>query len=458
MVHTFSECGINFAVDCESGSIHVVDEVVLDVISVYETLPREEIISTISFKYSLPPSEVEECLADIDQLKSENKLFAPRITFNADDLHLGSESIVKALCLHVSHACNLTCEYCFAGQGKYHGKQALMSFEVGRAALDFLIASSCTRHNLEVDFFGGEPLLNWEVVKNLVQYARSREKETNKHFRFTLTTNGLLVDDEVINFSNQEIDNVVLSLDGRQEINDYFRKTQSGIGSYDIIVPKFQKFVAARNAAGKEYYIRGTFTHLNPDFMKDVDLFLELGFDRISMEPVVCNPSSPYALTEEDKPIIQRQYEILAERMIEREKAGAPFVFYHYMLDLEHGPCIYKRLAGCGSGTDYLAVTPTGDLYPCHQFVGEPNFLMGNVYTGVKNFDMRDRFKKSSVLTKPDCTDCTAKLWCAGGCAANSFHATNSINDTHKHSCDLFKKRLQCAIAVNASRLFGKTL
>ena len=351
----------------------------------------------------------------------------------------------------MAHTCNLDCEYCFASQGKYHGERALMSFEVGKAALDFLIASSGTRHNLEVDFFGGEPLMNWNVVKRLVAYAREREKDCGKHFRFTLTTNGMLVDVEVIEFSNREMDNVVMSLDGRKKVNDRFRKTAGGLGSFDIIVPKFQRFAAARNAAGKEYYIRGTFTHLNPDFMKDIEVMLELGFDRLSMEPVVCDPSSPYALTEEDMPIVKRQYELLAEKMIERRRTGAPFVFYHYMLDLEHGPCIYKRLSGCGSGTEYLAVTPTGDLYPCHQFVGEKDFLMGNVFDGVTNTALRDNFKKSNIFTKPECAECNARLWCAGGCAANAFHATGSINGNYAYGCELFKKRLQCAIAVGAS-------
>ena len=451
MVHTFRECGIDIAVDCESGAIHIVDELVRDVISVYKTLSRNETVATLSQKHGISPAEVEECVDEVAALEKSGGLFAPD-AFRPDAATLTKRAdVVKALCLHVAHTCNLDCEYCFASQGKYHGERALMSFEVGKAALDFLIASSGTRHNLEVDFFGGEPLMNWNVVKRLVAYAREREKDCGKHFRFTLTTNGMLVDDEVIEFSNREMDNVVMSLDGRKKVNDRFRKTAGGLGSFDIIVPKFQRFAAARNAAGKEYYIRGTFTHLNPDFMKDIEVMLELGFDRLSMEPVVCDPSSPYALTEEDMPIVKRQYELLAEKMIERRRTGAPFVFYHYMLDLEHGPCIYKRLSGCGSGTEYLAVTPTGDLYPCHQFVGEKDFLMGNVFDGVTNTALRDTFKKSNVFTKPECAECNARLWCAGGCAANAFHATGSINGNYAYGCELFKKRLQCAIAVGAS-------
>ena len=451
MVHTFRECGIDITVDCESGAIHIVDELVRDVISVYKTLSRDETVATLSQKHGISPAEVEECVDEVAALEKSGGLFAPD-AFRPDAATLTKRAdVVKALCLHVAHTCNLDCEYCFASQGKYHGERALMSFEVGKAALDFLIASSGTRHNLEVDFFGGEPLMNWNVVKRLVAYAREREKDCGKHFRFTLTTNGMLVDDEVIEFSNREMDNVVMSLDGRKKVNDRFRKTAGGLGSFDIIVPKFQRFAAARNAAGKEYYIRGTFTHLNPDFMKDIEVMLELGFDRLSMEPVVCDPSSPYALTEEDMPIVKRQYELLAEKMIERRRTGAPFVFYHYMLDLEHGPCIYKRLSGCGSGTEYLAVTPTGDLYPCHQFVGEKDFLMGNVFDGVTNTALRDTFKKSNVFTKPECAECNARLWCAGGCAANAFHATGSINGNYAYGCELFKKRLQCAIAVGAS-------
>lgn len=451
MVHTFTECGYNIAVDCASGSVHVVDDVALELIDNYEKAGDDGYLKEVAAKHSVSLEEIKECVDDLKELERQGKLFSED-KFRPDVDKLAKRSIVvKALCLHVAHTCNLDCEYCFASQGKYHGERALMSFEVGKRALDFLVENSGDRHNLEVDFFGGEPLMNWQVVKDLVAYARSIEKQHDKCFRFTLTTNGMLVDDDVIEFSNREMDNVVMSLDGRKEINDHFRKTAGGVGSFDIIVPKFVKFAKARGE--KDYYIRGTFTHNNPDFMKDIEVMLDLGFDRLSMEPVVCPPDSPYALTEEDKKIVCRQYELLAEKMIERRRAGTPFVFYHYMLDLEHGPCIYKRLSGCGSGTEYMAVTPTGELYPCHQFVGDKDYLMGDVFNGVTNTAVRDKFKRCNVYSKPECADCWARLYCSGGCAANSYHATGDINGIYSYGCDLFKKRMQCAIAVNASAL-----
>lgn len=451
MVHTFTECGYNIAVDCASGSVHVVDDVALELIDNYEKTGDDGYLKEVAAKHSVSLEEIKECVDDLKELERQGKLFSED-KFRPDVDKLAKRStVVKALCLHVAHTCNLDCEYCFASQGKYHGERALMSFEVGKRALDFLVENSGDRHNLEVDFFGGEPLMNWQVVKDLVAYARNIEKQHDKCFRFTLTTNGMLVDDDVIEFSNREMDNVVMSLDGRKEINDHFRKTAGGVGSFDIIVPKFVKFAKARGE--KDYYIRGTFTHNNPDFMKDIEVMLDLGFDRLSMEPVVCPPESPYALTEEDKKIVCRQYELLAEKMIERRRAGTPFVFYHYMLDLEHGPCIYKRLSGCGSGTEYMAVTPTGELYPCHQFVGDKGYLMGDVFNGVTNTAVRDKFKRCNVYSKPECADCWARLYCSGGCAANSYHATGDINGIYAYGCDLFKKRMQCAIAVNASAL-----
>lgn len=451
MVHTFTECGYNIAVDCASGSVHVVDEVALELIDNYEKAGDDGYLKEVAAKHSVSLEEIKECVDDLKELERQGKLFSED-KFRPDVDKLAKRStVVKALCLHVAHTCNLDCEYCFASQGKYHGERALMSFEIGKRALDFLVENSGDRHNLEVDFFGGEPLMNWQVVKDLVAYARSIEQQHDKCFRFTLTTNGMLVDDDVIEFSNSEMDNVVMSLDGRKEINDHFRKTAGGVGSFDIIVPKFVRFAKARGE--KDYYIRGTFTHNNPDFMKDIEVMLDLGFDRLSMEPVVCPPDSPYALTEEDKKIVCRQYELLAEKMIERRRAGTPFVFYHYMLDLEHGPCIYKRLSGCGSGTEYMAVTPTGELYPCHQFVGDKDYLMGDVFNGVTNTAVRDKFKRCNVYSKPECADCWARLYCSGGCAANSYHATGDINGIYSYGCDLFKKRMQCAIAVNASAL-----
>ena len=446
MVHTFRQNGYNVALDSASGSVHCVDDVAFDVINAYENTSRDEIIRTVSSKHNVSEQDVIECLEDVDGLKAEGLLFAED-TFRPDVEKLAKrDTVIKALCLHVAHTCNLNCEYCFAAQGKYHGERALMSFEVGKRALDFLVENSGTRHNLEVDFFGGEPLMNFDVVKRLVEYARSIENEKGKHFRFTLTTNGMLIDDDVIDFANREMDNVVLSLDGRREVNDRFRKTAGGQGSFDVIVPKFQKFVKARG--DKSYYMRGTFTHFNPDFTKDIQTMLDLGFNELSMEPVVCPPTDAYALTEEDKQTVLKEYEKLAVMMLEREKQGKPFTFYHYMLDLEGGPCIYKRISGCGSGTEYLAVTPTGELYPCHQFVGNKDYLMGDIWQGVTRTDTRDKFKRCNAYSRKECDDCWARLYCSGGCAANAYNATGDINGVYSYGCELFKKRIESAIAL----------
>ena len=451
MVHLFKRLGYNIAVDTASASVHVLDEVAYEAVSLYGKIPAEDIARELERKFGISGKEAAECIADVEALVSAGTLFSED-KFRPDIAVLAKrDPVVKALCLHVAHTCNLDCDYCFASQGKYHGERALMPFEVGRRAIDFLIENSGSRHNLEVDFFGGEPLMNFGVVKEIVAYAREREKECSKHFRFTLTTNGMLVDDDVIEFSDREMDNVVMSLDGRKEVNDRFRKTVGGVGSYDIIVPKFQKFAAARGE--KEYYIRGTFTHNNPDFMKDIDVMLDLGFTRLSMEPVVAPPDSPSALTEEDKATVMRQYELLAERMIQHRRAGTPFVFYHYMLDLEHGPCIYKRISGCGSGTEYMAVTPKGELYPCHQFVGEERFRMGDVFGGVdaQGERIRAEFKRCNAYSKPECEDCWARLYCSGGCAANGWHSTGDVNGVYAYGCDLFRCRMECALAVKAS-------
>lgn len=449
MIHSYKLNGYNIVLDTASGSVHSVDEVAYDMINMYENASRDEITRTIVERYGdkgVTKKDVEECLCDIDELKSEGKLFSED-KFKPDvDILAKRDTVLKAMCLHVAHTCNLNCEYCFASQGKYHGERALMSFEVGKRALDFLIENSGTRRNLEVDFFGGEPLMNWQVVKDLVAYARSVEKEHGKNFRFTLTTNGMLVDDDVIEFANREMSNVVLSLDGRKEVNDNFRKTIGGVGSYDVIVPKFQKFVKARG--GKNYYMRGTFTHANTDFTKDIQTMLDLGFDELSLEPVVCPPQDKYALTEEDKEIIFEQYEKLADMMIQRRKEGRPFTFYHYMLDLDGGPCIYKRISGCGSGTEYLAVTPTGELYPCHQFVGNKDYLMGDVWQGVTRVDLRDKFKRCNAYSRKECENCWARMYCSGGCAANAFNATGDVNGVYAYGCDLFKKRIECAIML----------
>lgn len=447
MIHQYKLNGFNIVLDTYSGAVHCVDDLSYDIIALYENTNKEEIIEKMLEKYKdITKKDIEETIEEIEKIKQDGKLFSKDI-YEGKNLDLKKrDSVVKALCLHVAHTCNLNCEYCFAGQGKYHGKDAIMSFEVGKQALDFLVKNSGTRKNLEVDFFGGEPLVNFDVVKQLVKYARSIEKETGKHFRFTLTTNGMLLDDDVIDFLNKEMNNVVLSLDGRKEINDAKRKKINGEGSYDIIVPKFQNFVKKRG--NKEYYMRGTFTRNNLDFTKDIFHMADLGFKELSMEPVVSSPDTDYALKEEDLDTIFEQYEILAKEMIKRRKQGNPFTFYHYMIDLSGGPCIYKRITGCGSGTEYLAVTPTGDFYPCHQFVGDKKFLMGNVRDGVTNTELRDEFKLCNAYSRKECKDCWAKLYCSGGCSANAYHATGSINNVYEYGCKLFKKRIECAIMV----------
>lgn len=459
MVHQYKLNGFNIVIDSCSGSIHSVDDVAYDIISMFSDKNEDEIVSAILAEYSdredVTEQDIRACVSDIRSLKLSGKLFTPD-TFEKDATRFKEKSgnIIKALCLHVAHTCNLNCGYCFASQGNYHGDRAVMSFEVGKRALDFLVENSGTRTNLEVDFFGGEPLMNWDVVKKLVVYARSIEKEKGKNFRFTLTTNGVLVDDDVIEFANKEMHNVVLSLDGRKEIHDAVRVDYAGNGSWERIVPKFQKFVKARG--NREYYMRGTFTHANPDFTKDINVMLDLGFNKLSMEPVVCAPEDASALTQEDLPIVLEQYELLAKDMLRKEKEGKPYTFYHYMIDLTGGPCIYKRISGCGSGTEYMAVTPWGDLYPCHQFVGEEKFRLGNVFDGVTNNDIREEFRSCNVYVRPECKDCWAKLWCSGGCAANAYHATGSIRGVYEYGCTLFKKRMECAIMMQVSRALDK--
>lgn len=459
MIHQYKLGGYNIVLDVCSGAVHAVDDVAYDIISMFETNSREDIIAAMTKKYAdnadISKEDIEECYSQVQSLKCDGQLFAPD-TFEpmAGKLKEKTAGVVKALCLHIAHTCNLNCSYCFASQGKYHGERALMSFDVGKRALDFLVENSGSRRNLEVDFFGGEPLMNFQVVKDLVAYARGIEKEKGKNFRFTLTTNGILIDDDVIDFANKECSNVVLSLDGRKEIHDRFRVDYKGNGSFDKIVPKFQKLVEARR--GKNYYMRGTFTHANPDFLKDIQQMLDLGFNELSMEPVVCAAGDPSALTEEDLPVVMRQYEQLAELMLERDKEGKPFTFYHYMIDLEGGPCIYKRISGCGSGTEYMAVTPTGDLYPCHQFVGEEKFRLGNIWDGVTNTEVRQEFADCNVYAHPECRDCWARLYCSGGCAANAYHSTGSVTGIYEYGCKLFRKRMECAIMVAVARAIGE--
>ncbi len=455
MIHQYTLGGYNIVLDVCSGAVHAVDEIAYDIIGMFETHSREEVLKAMAAKYPAEDAAaLAECYAQVEELVADGQLFAPD-TFvpMAGVLKQKTAGVVKALCLHIAHTCNLNCSYCFASQGKYHGDRAVMSFEVGKQALDYLIANSGTRHNLEVDFFGGEPLMNFQVVKDLVAYARSIEKEKGKNFRFTLTTNGVLVNDDVIDFANRECSNVVLSLDGRREVHDRYRVDYAGRGSWEKIVPKFQKFVKARG--GKDYYMRGTFTHANPDFLADIQQMLDLGFNELSMEPVVCAEGDPSALTEADLPIVLDQYEKLAELMLQKDKEGNPFTFYHYMVDLTGGPCIYKRISGCGSGTEYMAVTPWGDLYPCHQFVGEERFKLGNVWDGVTKTAVQEEFAACNVYAHEECRDCWARLYCSGGCAANAYHATGSVTGVYEYGCKLFRKRMECAIMVAVARALG---
>ena len=460
MIHQYQLGGYNIVLDVCSGSVHAVDALAYDIIGLFEAQPREAVLAAMAEKYAgqadVTARDIEACYDQVAALKQQGKLFAPD-TFEpmAGQLKQKSAGVVKALCLHVAHTCNLNCAYCFASQGKYHGERAVMPFAVGKQALDFLVANSGKRRNLEVDFFGGEPLMNFDVVKQLVAYARSIEKEHNKNFRFTLTTNGVLIDQDVIDFANREMSNVVLSLDGRKQIHDRFRVDYAGNGSWERVVPKFQQLVQARG--GKNYYMRGTFTHANPDFVNDIRQMLDLGFTELSMEPVVCAPGDPSELTQDDLDVVMEQYEELAQLMLERDREGRPFTFYHYMIDLAGGPCIYKRISGCGSGTEYMAVTPWGDLYPCHQFVGEEAFKLGNIYDGVTNTDMVEQFAGCNVYARPQCRDCWARLYCSGGCSANAYHATGSVKGVYENGCKLFRKRMECAIMVAVARaLNGK--
>lgn len=453
MIHQYKMGGYNIVLDPNSGSVHSVDEVAYDIIGMYESHTPEEITKEIVDRYGekegVTPEDVAEVLNDIETLKKEGKLFSEDTYQNLAIDFKNRPTVIKAMCLHIAHDCNLACKYCFAGEGEYCGDRSLMSFEVGKQAFDFLIANSGTRKNLEVDFFGGEPLMNFEVVKQLVAYAREQEKIHNKNFRFTLTTNGVLLDEKVMDFANKEMYNVVLSLDGRKETNDRMRVSRNGKGSYDLIVPKFKEMVKRRG--DKEYYIRGTYTHYNTDFTKDILHMADLGFTKLAMEPVVASPDAPYALKEEDLPILFDQYEKLATEMVRREKNGKGFTFFHYMIDLEGGPCIAKRIAGCGVGTEYVAVTPWGDLYPCHQFVGDENYLLGNVFDGITNEEVRSRFKMCNIYTRPQCNDCFARLYCSGGCSANSYHATGKIEGIYELGCELHRKRVECAIMMKVA-------
>ncbi|AGK53706.1 thioether cross-link-forming SCIFF peptide maturase [Bacillus sp. 1NLA3E] len=453
MIHQYKLNGYNIVLDTYSGGVHVVDDLAYEIIAYYENTPVEKIVTVMMEKYqndsSISEKEIRETIAAVEELKNDGQLFTEDEFKNLSIDLKKRQTHLKALCFNVAHTCNLSCEYCFASQGKYNGDRAIMTFEVGKRAIDYLLENSGHHRNLDIDFFGGEPLMAWNVVKQIVAYARSKETEYKKTFRFTFTTNGMLLNDEVTEFLNKEMYNVVLSLDGRKEVHDRLRKTVNGKGSYDHIVPKFQEFVEKRG--DKEYYVRGTYTHNNVDFTNDIFHIADLGFDKLSMEPVICDPREPYALTEKDLPEIYNQYEILANEMIKREENGNGFTFYHYMLDLSEGPCIQKRLNGCGSGTEYLAVTPWGELFPCHQFVGDQEYSMGNIWDGITKPETQCQFKENNCYSKPECQDCWAKLYCSGGCPANALHATGSLNGTYDFSCDIFRKRIECSMMVKVA-------
>ncbi len=453
MVHLYKNNGYNIVIDANSGCVHSVDEVAYDMITLFEKLDKQTLIKTVLEKYADNPAideaELEEIYGDIIALKESKQLFSEDEFADFQWDFKKRNSVLKAICLHVAHDCNLACKYCFAGKGEYNGEKALMSYETGKQALDFLVANSGTRHNLEVDFFGGEPLMNFEVVKQLTAYGRSLEEKYNKNFRFTLTTNGILVDDEVIDFCNKEMSNVVLSIDGRKCVNDRMRVSRNGKGSYDHILPKFLQFVEQRG--NKDYYLRGTYTGFNKDFSADILHLADLGFKELSMEPVVCDPSEEYSLHDEDVPALCEQYQILADEMLKRKREKNGFTFYHYMIDLMGGPCIAKRISGCGVGVEYMAVTPTGELYPCHQFVSDERFLLGNVWDGVLHPEVLDEFKHCNVYAHEECKDCFARLYCSGGCAANAFHSTGSIRGVYKLGCELHKKRIECAIMLKVA-------
>ncbi|MBM7561622.1 thioether cross-link-forming SCIFF peptide maturase [Fusibacter tunisiensis] len=445
MIHKFKQGDMYFVLDVNSGAVHVIDKIVFDVLDYYPEKSPVEVIRALKDSYS--EEEVREALSDVDYLIEEDMLFTDDKYVNSIEFQNRSP-IVKAMCLHIAHDCNLRCAYCFASQGDFQGTRSMMSYEVGKKALDMLVANSGNRRNLEVDFFGGEPLMNFEVVKQLVSYGRSLEKTHNKNFRFTLTTNGVLLSDEIIDYLNDNMYNVVLSLDGRRDVNDKMRYTISGGGSYDVIVPKIQKLVESRK--GKAYYVRGTFTKNNLDFSQDVLHMADLGFKSTSIEPVVAAPGDAYALDESDLDVVKEQYDLLAEELIKRHNTDKEFSFFHFAIDMGQGPCVIKRLSGCGAGSEYLAITPEGDIFPCHQFVGNDHFKMGNVMAGVIDFGLTSEFKNAHVYNKEKCRTCWAKFYCSGGCHANAYNFNNDIYTPYALGCEMEKKRIENSIYIYA--------
>lgn len=444
-IHKFHMNDRHIVLDINSGSVHVVDKIVFDLLEYYENDKDQKILAELQNVYG--KESIEDAMSDIDELISEELLFSEENDISG--LSYNNDNIVKAMCLHVAHDCNLKCSYCFASQGNFKGVRSFMSLEVGKKALEFLCKNSGKRRNLEVDFFGGEPLMNFQLVKDLVSYGRELEVEYDKHFRFTITTNGVLLDDDKIDYINENMDNIVLSLDGRKEINDNMRQTVNGNGSYDIILPKFKRMVEKRG--DKDYYIRGTFTNKNIDFSNDALDFYKQGFKKISIEPVVTSEEMDYALRAEHLDAVLKEYEKFSKDYINIKKEDKDFYFFHYMIDLNQGPCIIKRSVGCGAGSEYVAVTPEGELYPCHQFVGESDFLIGNVDDGVLNTDLRDIFKKANVYNKEECRNCWARFYCSGGCHANAHYAHNDIMKPYAIGCEMEKKRIECAISVLAN-------
>ncbi len=452
MIHQFKNNGYNIVMDVNSGAIHVVDDLVNEIISRYETDTEENITDSLLKDYD--KEDIKEAYGEVTHLKDQGKLFAKDIYMPYLKSFDSRPIVVKALCMHIAHDCNLACRYCFAGKGEYRGEREMMSPETGKKAIDFLVANSGNRKHLEVDFFGGEPTMNMDTVKQVVEYARQLEKTTDKVFRFTLTTNGLLLSEDMFDYINKEMSNVVLSIDGRKEVNDRMRPVRGGKGSsYDIILPKFKKLAESRGQ--DNYYVRGTFTHENLDFSKDVLHLADEGFKQISVEPVVADPSEGYAIKKEDLAKIFEEYDALAKEIVKRKKEGRGFNFFHFMIDIDGGPCVAKRLQGCGSGCEYLSVTPNGDLYPCHQFVGNTDMKMGDVETGVTNTALRSEFRKSNVYSKPACQECFAKFYCSGGCAANAFNHSGDINGSYETGCEMQRKRVECALMLKAAESVG---
>ncbi len=444
-IHKFFLNDKYIVLDVNSGGVHVVDKIVYDILGLYEDHDEAQVIG--SLKKSYDEETLKEAYKEVNELVKEGILFSEESDIK--DFTYNNENIVKAMCLHVAHDCNLKCNYCFASQGNFKGERRMMDLETGKKSLEFLAKNSGKRRNLEVDFFGGEPLMNFEIVKQLVAYGREIEKIYNKNFRFTITTNGLLLDEDKMNFINENMDNVVLSLDGRKEINDNMRQTVKGNGSYDIILPKFKEMVDKRG--DKDYYIRGTFTNKNIDFSNDIMDYYKNGFKKVSMEPVVTSDEMDYALREEHLEDVLNEYEKFSKDYIDIKKKDKDFYFFHYMIDLSQGPCIVKRAIGCGAGSEYLAVTPEGDLYPCHQFVGEKKFLLGSLDEGIVNTDLRDKFKKANVYNSPECRICWARFYCSGGCHANAHYANNDFSIPYSLGCEMEKKRIECSISVLAN-------